>query len=354
MSTPRPSIRSALVRSPWFGGALVALLSSSALLAPIGADDRGSKGSPAAASRASEPSRGTLKNASDLEAALRHYEAEERAISEELDAVAAELSLLDERILSRGKAHYRNVHAGLLPAGSGFAGLVDHAARVEKNRMALVRDLDRQQALRNRQRELGDRVSRVKAERAPLEVHREEIRRAQAMLRAADERKAAFERAFETSTAPSDYVAIYGADTGPSDASSAAPGQSPGFAALMGRLPFPVAGRAEVRRLESRDGVGRAIELRSPAGATARSVAPGRVAFADRHDEHALTVILDHGDRYFTVYGQLERIDVKLGDSVPARSPLGPVATRQHEGSVLYFELRKRGRTVDPGPWLGL
>jgi septal ring factor EnvC (AmiA/AmiB activator) len=227
---------------------------------------------------------------------------------------------------------------------------------VERNRTALVRDLDRESVLRNRRREVGDQLSRVKGERAPLEVHRETILRAQAMVRAADERRAAYERAFETSTSPSDYVAIYGADTGPTDGASA--GSAGGFASLKGHLPFPVAGRAEVRRLDREGGLP-AIELRAPAGAMARAVAPGRVAFADKHPtssqgDELVTVILDHGDRFFTVYGNLERADVRLGESIPAQAALGPVATRKHQGAVLYFELRKQGRTVDPGPWLGL
>jgi murein DD-endopeptidase MepM/ murein hydrolase activator NlpD len=294
--------------------------------------------------------------AAELEAALRRYDAEERRLTAELEAIDLELERLGARVVSRGRAHYRNIHAGLLPAGGGFDQLVDHAARVERNRTALVRDLERETILRNRRRELGDQLSRVKGERAPLEVHRETILRAQAMVRAADERRAAYERAFETSTSPSDYVAIYGADTGPSDGPSA--GSSAGFASLKGHLPFPVAGRAEVRRLE-REGALPAIELRAPAGAMARAVAPGRVAFADRHatssqGDELVTVILDHGDRFFTVYGNLERADVRLGESIPAQAALGPVATRKHEGAVLYFELRKQGRTVDPGPWLGL
>jgi septal ring factor EnvC (AmiA/AmiB activator) len=83
------------------------------------------------------------------------------------------------------------------------------------------------------------------------------------------------------------------------------------------------------------------------------------VAFADKHPtssqgDELVTVILDHGDRFFTVYGNLERADVRLGESIPAQAALGPVATRKHQGAVLYFELRKQGRTVDPGPWLGL
>jgi septal ring factor EnvC (AmiA/AmiB activator) len=64
--------------------------------------------------------------------------------------------------------------------------------------------------------------------------------------------------------------------------------------------------------------------------------------------------VIDHGERHFSIYGNLERADVKVGDNVPRSAPLGPVAPRGSDGALLYFELRKDGRAIEPAPWFGL
>ena len=126
-------------------------------------------------------------------------------------------------------------------------------------------------------------------------------------------RQAAFDNAFETSTGGSgDYVAVYGG-TGAAPEPSAG-----GFAAARGRLLFPVAGRAEVRpaHREGTDGPG--LEIHAPVGTVVRAVFAGRVAFADRYGPYGRIVILDHGDHYYSVSGDLDEVDVKIGQEVGA------------------------------------
>ncbi len=286
---------------------------------------------------------------SDLDIMLRQYEAEEKSVRAELEQVEKERGEVEARVLARGRVYYKQVRAGLLPAGGGFDELVDHAAKVERTRLALTRDLERETTLDKRKTALLDRLARLKADRAPLEVHREAMAEARSALQQAEERKAAFGRAFESSTSPSDYVAIYGADPGPINDATVG-----GFASLFGHLPMPLAGRAEFRKIDKSVEHAPAVELIAPPGAVARAVAAGRVAFADRVDDDRITVILDHGDRFFTVYGNLVRTDAKVGENVSSLTVLGPVGSRKGEGPTLYFELRKSGQAVEPGPWLGL
>ena len=101
---------------------------------------------------------------------------------------------------------------------------------------------------------------------------------------------------------------------------------------------------------------GPGLELQAMPGATARSVAAGRVAFADVYDDYGLTVILDHGGSYYSVYGGLERIDVRVGENAPEGARLGALGGGSSGAlpAVLYFEIRHRADTIDPGPWLGL
>jgi septal ring factor EnvC (AmiA/AmiB activator) len=146
-----------------------------------------------------------------------------------------------------------------------------------------------------------------------------------------------------------DYVAIYGADQGPSDIDPRA-----GFRALKGHLPFPVAGRAEVHRVVRPRSGGPGLELVGASGTPVRSVAGGRVAFADRYDDYGLTLILDHGDHYYSLYANLSETSAHVGDALPSGSRVGTMG-QSNDGRVLvYFEIRKGSDTIDPGPWLGL
>jgi septal ring factor EnvC (AmiA/AmiB activator) len=308
-----------------------------ALVLALGAVPAAAQGVPAGASASAQQT--------EVDRLLARADAEERALTAELDEARPRLDLTRRRILARGRAYYRLVRAGLLPAGGGFDALVDHAARVERTRRALERDVAAEGTLAKRIGELETKLARIREGRAPLAVQREALQRARLALQETDERRAAFARAFETSVRP-DAVAIYGADMGP------LPDAHLGFRSLKGRLPFPIAGRAEVNRVNR--GAGPAVELVAPSGTVVRSVAPGRVAFADRQDGYGLIVIVDHGDHYFSLYGSLAGADVHAGDAMPSGARIGTVGSIEGGPPRLYFELRHNASTLDPGPWLGL
>ncbi len=282
---------------------------------------------------------------SDFERVIMRIDDEQKTLQTEQASIDPRLETVHKRILARGRAYYRHVHAGLLPVGDGFDALVDHAARVERVRRALERDIAEEANLVKRKGTIRERLERLAADRAPLDVQREAMLRAKRALDAEEERRSAFARAFESSTRP-DYVAIYGADTGPRDADMRLD-----FAAHKGRLFFPVAGRSEVRKTNKYDVTG--LELVTQLAAAVRSVAAGHVVFADRYDAYGLTVIVDHGDRYYSVYANLGGTDVRVGDMVAAGARVGTSpATAQSE--PVYFEIRRGAVPEDPGPWLGL
>jgi murein DD-endopeptidase MepM/ murein hydrolase activator NlpD len=294
--------------------------------------------SPAAASGASA--------AAEFDSMIERLDAEEQALKAEIDRIGPEIEITRRRMIARGRAYYRHIRAGLLPVGGGFDALVDHAARVERTRRALERDLATGTVLVQRRIEINERLTHLRAERAPLDLQREAMQRARAALQAEQERRAAFARAFETSVRP-DHLAIYGADVGPADADTRT-----GFAVLKGRLPFPIAGRAEVRRVMRANAPG--IELAAAAGSPVRSVATGRVVFADHYADYGRTVIIDHGDRYYSVYANLASTSLAVGDKVPSGGRVGVVGSEVAGAPMLYFEIRHGAENIDPAPWLGL
>jgi septal ring factor EnvC (AmiA/AmiB activator) len=283
--------------------------------------------------------------AAEIERQLAQADNDEARLVADLDEARPLLDVTRRRIVARGRAYYRLVRAGLLPAGGGFDALVDHAAKVERTRRALERDVSAESGLVKRIAETEQRLARLRTDRAPLTVQLDALQRAQQVLVEADERRAAFARAFETSVRP-DAVAIYGTDMGP------AQDVALGFHALKGRLRFPVAGRAEVHHLRRPNGP--VAELVAPSGTAVRSVAAGRVVFADRQDDYGLTVIIDHGDRYYSLYASLGSADVRSGDSVASGARLGTVGSVDGAPPHLYLELRHHTATLDPAAWLGL
>ena len=289
----------------------------------------------------------SLLGENDLDRLVARLAAEEKTLEGELAAIGPDLAVTRRRMIARGRAYYRQVRAGFLPAGGGFDALVDHAARVERLRLSLERDVAREGELNRRGAEITERLSRVRAEKAPLEVQREAMNRARAALAQEEERRAAFARAFEKSVRP-DYLAIYGADVGPSEVDARS-----GFRTMKGRLPFPIAGRAEVRKVTRRASTAPGLALTAMPGAPVRSVAAGRVAFSDTYADFGRTVILDHGDHYYSLYAGLGAADVKVGDQLAAGARVGAVAEGP-DGGQLYFELRRGAETIDPGEWFGL
>jgi septal ring factor EnvC (AmiA/AmiB activator) len=78
------------------------------------------------------------------------------------------------------------------------------------------------------------------------------------------------------------------------------------------------------------------------------------VAFADTFTGFGQLVIVDHGSRAFSLYGNLLELGVKTGDRVSRGARLGSSGESLTGAAAgLYFELRVDDRPVDPLQWLG-
>jgi murein DD-endopeptidase MepM/ murein hydrolase activator NlpD len=279
-----------------------------------------------------------------LDRKIADFDAEEAASKKELLDLDPQIAHAHAESLVHGRWFYKLTRAGMLPVGGGFDELVSHAMHVERARRALASDLSRENKLRARGSELVQNLQRIDRDRTSLASQRTAMDSARLALADEQRRTQAFEKAFDPSS--SDFVAVGG------DPMNDAPAPS-GFAASRGRLLFPVAGRADVRPAH-REGIdGPAIEIHAALGATVRAVYTGRVAFADRYGSYGRIVILDHGDHYYSVSGNLATIDVHVGDEISAGEKLGTVGD-EGQGAMLYFEVRHGADTISPGPWLGL
>ena len=83
-----------------------------------------------------------------------------------------------------------------------------------------------------------------------------------------------------------------------------------------------------------------------------RSIYYGYVVFTGWLEGLGKTVIVDHTQGYMSLYAHLRDVNVKEGDTINTRAILGTMGdTSSLSGPMLYFELRKNGRAIDPTAW---
>lgn len=130
------------------------------------------------------------------------------------------------------------------------------------------------------------------------------------------------------------------------------------FEAMRGKLDYPVRGEvmaafgktqhpeftAELFR--------KGIDIAASLGEEIRAVESGKVVFADRFSGYGRMMIVDHGQRYYTIYAHLAELLKHAGEPVRRGEPIATVGDSDSlEGARLYFEIRKGGKPLDPLPW---
>jgi len=279
-----------------------------------------------------------------LDRKIADLDAEEQDSKKELAGLGPKIKDAHDRATTRGRSLYKLTRAGMLPLGGGFDALMRHAMDVEHARHALERDLEEERRLRSHGADVARSLERVARDRESLASQRNALDAARIAVEDERRRQDAFERAFDGSKGGGDDYVIVG---------RAGAQGTVGFSASRGRLLFPVIGKADVRAAHREGTDGPGIEILAQSGSVVRAVYAGKVAFADRYGAYGRIVILDHGDHYYTVSGDLDEIDVKIGQDVGAGDRVGTVGD-DGQGAMLYFEVRHGSQTIAPGPWLGL
>jgi murein hydrolase activator len=95
------------------------------------------------------------------------------------------------------------------------------------------------------------------------------------------------------------------------------------------------------------------IDIQADRGAPVLSVYAGQILFAEWYKGYGNMVIINHGNHYYSVYAHLEELLKSKGDKVETGEIIG---TAGDAGSVtgtgLYFEVRYRGKPMDPMEWI--
>ncbi|HET6514467.1 MAG TPA: peptidoglycan DD-metalloendopeptidase family protein [Thermodesulfovibrionales bacterium] len=131
-----------------------------------------------------------------------------------------------------------------------------------------------------------------------------------------------------------------------------------GFAALKGKLPWPVAGKVAIPYGTQKDPRFNTPVFRNgiyikTEDDTIKAVQGGKVVFAEWFKGYGNLLILNHGEGYHTLYANLSEIFFGVGDIIKQYAVVGRVGeSGMLNAPSLYFEIRYKGKPLDPVQWL--
>ncbi|NVK23955.1 MAG: peptidoglycan DD-metalloendopeptidase family protein [Gammaproteobacteria bacterium] len=123
---------------------------------------------------------------------------------------------------------------------------------------------------------------------------------------------------------------------------------------LKKKLKWPTKGRINKRFGQRRSGALRwkGVLMSSELGSPVNSIAEGIVLYADWLKGFGWVTVVDHGKGYMSLYGHNQALLKSVGDFVEQDEPLALVGQSGGQSSPnLYFEIRYKGKTVDPARW---
>lgn len=127
------------------------------------------------------------------------------------------------------------------------------------------------------------------------------------------------------------------------------------FSALKGKLKLPVRGEVMNHFGRKRKDGGlswKGLFIRAKEGTSVKSVAVGRVVFAEWMRGFGNLIIIDHGSGYMSLYGNNQTILKNVGEDVKGGDTIAAVGnTGGNKSNGLYYELRKKSIPFDPLKW---
>ncbi|WP_165787211.1 murein hydrolase activator EnvC family protein [Pseudohalioglobus lutimaris] len=127
------------------------------------------------------------------------------------------------------------------------------------------------------------------------------------------------------------------------------------FKAARGKMPWPVPGRASARFGNPRNqGKMRwqGVTIPADAGTPVKAIHHGRVVYADWLRGMGLLLIIDHGEGYMSLYAHNQSLLRDVGEWVTAETPISTVGDSGGQSRpALYFEVREKGKPVNPSRW---
>jgi septal ring factor EnvC (AmiA/AmiB activator) len=128
---------------------------------------------------------------------------------------------------------------------------------------------------------------------------------------------------------------------------------------LQGALPWPVQGKIAEHFGRQRNAkfstvtFNNGLKIAAAPGADVRAVYAGTVLFSQWFKGYGNLIILDHGNRVFSLYGNLKSPAVAAGAHIQAGQAIAGVGESEDaQSGYLYFEIRQDNKPEDPQKWL--
>lgn len=131
-----------------------------------------------------------------------------------------------------------------------------------------------------------------------------------------------------------------------------------GFARLKGRLAWPVNGKVVTPFGSHKDPVYNIPVFRNgiyikAENDSVRAVYGGKIAYSDWFKGYGNLMIVNHGQGYHSLYANLSETFFRVGDIIRDRDIIGRVGESGITNAPsLYFEIRFKGKPLDPAQWL--
>ncbi|MBI5593956.1 MAG: peptidoglycan DD-metalloendopeptidase family protein [Deltaproteobacteria bacterium] len=202
---------------------------------------------------------------------------------------------------------------------------------LEKLQADQIQSIEKEKS--NRQKLLAD--IRIKKSR--------EINAIETLKQAAEQLNATVETLEKGDTTPEPPTPMIGSD----------------FISSKGLLQLPVKGRIissfgkEIHSRLNVETFRNGIDIQADRGEPIQSVYAGQIIFAEWYKGYGNMVIINHGNHYYSVYAHLEEVLKSKGDRVETGEVIGTAGdTGSVTGAGLYFEVRHRGKPMDPLEWI--
>jgi septal ring factor EnvC (AmiA/AmiB activator) len=128
-----------------------------------------------------------------------------------------------------------------------------------------------------------------------------------------------------------------------------------GLSKLKRKLRWPVKGRLMRSFGSQKQGYLRwkGVLISAPNGRQVETIHNGTVLFADWLKGYGLVTVIDHGNGYMSLYGQNQTLLKNVGDQVETGEPIALVGQSGGQNQPgLYFEIRHKGKAVNPKLWI--
>ena len=309
---------------------------------------------------------------------LQQLGRESKSARERADGESRRLAtLIRDQYVNRERGYVRMLFSGENPAAAArelhYASYASRAeARLIDNLRGSLKDLQRLAGdARDKSIELADIETRQRAERTQLakesDARRRVLREISTKIRTQRKEVSTLEQNEKRLTQLIEKLAKMVRPAKPAERENpkrpgirneAVPDNSfaGAFAALKGKLRLPIRGELASRFGSPREDGGttwKGLFIKAPQGEEVKSVAPGRVVFADWMRGFGNLMIVDHGSDYLSIYGNNETLFKQAGETVSSGDTIARVGNSGGNPETgLYFEVRHQGKPFDPQSWI--